>query len=121
MNDWVKTPCTIQTSEADDTTRNQRGDPKYILEITYHYEFDGTPYVGDRLKRLPVEGSDPRKVNLKLKEYPAGRETVCYVDPDEPDFAVLKKDSKAGLYSIWFPCLFIIGGAGIMLSALFRR
>ena len=35
--------------------------------------------------------------------------------------AVLKKDTKAALFSIWFPCLFIVGGAGMILSALFRR
>ncbi len=121
MNHWVETPCAIQTSEADDSTLNQRGNPKYIVDITYRYEFDGQPYVGDKLKRLPVEASDPRKVKQKLKEFPAGRETVCYVNPDDPHFAVLIKDSKAGLYSIWFPCLFIVGGAGIILSALFRR
>jgi hypothetical protein len=46
---------------------------------------------------------------------------ICYVDPKSPDRAVLKRDTKAALYSIWFPCLFVIGGAGMILSALFRK
>ena len=50
-----------------------------------------------------------------------GNETVCYLDPDAPELVVLKKDSKAALYTIWFPCLFIVGGAGMIFSALFRK
>jgi hypothetical protein len=46
---------------------------------------------------------------------------VCWLDPDLPEMVVLKKDSKAALYTIWFPFLFIIGAVGMIYSALFRR
>ncbi len=121
MNTWVETPCVIETAQIDDSELNQRGVTKYILEVTFGYEFEGQSYVSNRLKRLKVEGSDPKKITQKLKEFPAGTETACYVNPDDPAFAVLKKDSKAGLYTIWFPCLIIVGGGGMILTALFRR
>ena len=121
MNDWVETPCLVEATHIDDTELNQRGVPKYILTITYRYTFDGKERTSDRYKRLPTESSDPRKVKAKEKKYPVGEESVCYVNPEDPDFAVLRKDSKAGLYSIWFPCLFIVGGAGMILTAIFRR
>ncbi|MEX2581052.1 MAG: DUF3592 domain-containing protein [Verrucomicrobiales bacterium] len=121
MDDWVATPCEIVSADIDDSRLNQRGLVKYGLDVVYRYEFDGNTYTGDRVRRLPVESSDPKKAARKLEKYPAGSETVCYVDPDRPVAAVLEKDSKASLYSIWFPGLFIVGGIGMILSALFRK
>lgn len=121
MDAWVETSTTIESLEVDDTQLNQRGMPKYVLEVRYPYEFDGKSYTGERIKRLPVEASDPRKLEPTMERYRPGRTTVCYVDPDDPEMAVLKKDTKAGLYSIWFPCLFVVGGIGMILTALFRK
>ena len=121
MDSWIEVPCIIEATDIDDSQLNQRGVPKYILTVTYRDYHEGEERTSNRVKRLPTEGSDPRKVKTKEKQYPVGTEVVCYVKPDDPDFAILKKDSKAGLYSIWFPCLFIVGGAGMILSALFRR
>ena len=121
MDAWVEVPCRIETLGVEDTQQNQRGMPKYLLEVTYRYQWQGHDYVGNRIKRLPTEASDPRKLKSKIEAYAAGTETVCYVDPDAPELAVLKKDSKAALYTIWFPCLFIVGGAGMIVSALFGR
>ena len=109
MDAWVKVPCRIETMEVDDSELNQRGMPKYVFKVTYSYEFEGKPYTGDRLKLLSTEVSDPRKLKNS------------HVDPAAPEVAVLEKNSKAAIYSIWFPFVFIIGGAGMILSALFRR
>ncbi|MEM9017575.1 MAG: DUF3592 domain-containing protein [Verrucomicrobiota bacterium] len=121
MDSWVETETTIESLEADDTQVNQRGMPKYILEVRYPYQFGGKDYLGTRIKRLPTEASDPRKLKGKIESYRAGTTTVCYVDPEDPEMAVLKKDTKAALYSIWFPCLFVIGGVGMIVSALFPK
>lgn len=121
MDPWVETPCEIQSLTVDDTQQNQRGMPKYILEVRYRYVFEGSEYVGDRIRRLPTEASDPRKLGDKIEAYAAGTKTTCHVNPEDPSEAVLRKDTKGALYSIWFPCLFVVGGLGMILSALFRR
>lgn len=121
MDPWVETPCVITSLEADDSRLNQRGMPKYVLAVRYDYEFEGQSYTGKRIKRLPTEASDPRKLKDEIEAFAAGTETVCHVNPDQPSEAVLRKDSKGGLYSIWFPCLFIVGGTGMIVSSLFRR
>lgn len=121
MDSWEEVPCLIRSLEADDSQLNQRGMTKYILQVRYDYKFRGKEYEGTRIKRLPTEASDPRKLKSKIEAYPAGRETVCYVNPENPEEAVLKKDTKAALYSIWFPCLFVVGGLGMIVSALFRK
>lgn len=121
MDEWVEVPCLITAMDVDDKELNQRGMPKYVFKVAYQFELEGKTYTGNRLKRLPTEVSDPRKLKDSIEAYAVGTKTVCHVDPDAPELVVLKKDSKAALYAIWFPCLFIIGGAGMILSALFRR
>ncbi len=118
MDTWVEVPCRITSMEVDDSQLNQRGMPKYIFKVSYRYEFNGATYTGTRLKRLSTEVSDPRKLKKSIKNYQVGTETICHVDPDSPGMAVLKKDTKAALFSIWFPCLFIVGGAGMVFSAI---
>jgi len=49
MDSWVETPCTIQSFTVDDSELNQRGMPKYVVEVRYLYEFEGEDYIGDRL------------------------------------------------------------------------
>lgn len=121
MDEWIETPCRIVVNSIDDSELNQRGMPKYTLVLVYEYEIDGTSYSSDRYKRLSTEASDPRKLKGKLDAYPVGKETVCYVDPEDKSIAVLRKDTKAALYSIWFPCLFVIGGLGMIATAIFRK
>jgi len=121
MDAWAEAPCRIESLAVDDTQLNQRGMPKYLLNLTYRYQWNGHDYLGDRLKRLPTEAGDPKKLNKWIEQYAVGTETLCWLDPDLPEMAVLRKDSKAALYTIWFPCLLIVGGAGMIVSALFRR
>ena len=121
MDPWIEVPCQIVTMEVDDSEQNQRGMTKYVFQVTYDYQFDGAPHTGNRFRRLPVTASDPRKLRRHTEDYAVGTRTLCHVDPAAPEIAVIKKDSKAALYTIWFPCLFIVGGAGMIFSALFRR
>jgi hypothetical protein len=46
---------------------------------------------------------------------------MAFVNPAEPDFAVLKPDTKATGYSIWFPLLFVVGGLGIAGRAIVKQ
>ena len=38
-------------------------------------------------------------------------------DPDDPSVAVLKRDSKASIYTVGFPLLFVAGGIGMVVRA----
>jgi len=40
------------------------------------------------------------------------------VNPNDADFTMIKPDSKAAGYSIWFPMLFVVGGLGISIKAI---
>jgi len=47
--------------------------------------------------------------------------TPGWMDKVDHDFAVLKPDSQAPGYSIWFPALFVVGGLGIAFRALLKK
>jgi len=121
MDAWQEVSCKITKLDVDDSSRNQRGMTKYLMVVAYDYQFDGKEFTGSKIKLLPTEASDPRKLKKKIEAYAEGTDTTCYVNPQTPTEAVLKKDSKAALYSIWFPFLFIVGGLGMIFSALFRK
>lgn len=118
MEAWTEVPCMVVASSLEDGGLNQRGLPKYLVSVRFRYEIDGRAYESERLRRLTVEASDRRKAEARLRPYPEGLETVCYVDPADPSMAVLERDSRGALYSIWFPWLFVIGGLVMAGSAL---
>jgi Protein of unknown function (DUF3592) len=118
MDHWVETPCVIEKSEVDDSGFNQHYGKKYALVTVYRYQFKGQEYVGQRFKRIQPVGSHFEKISKLAQETPAGQATLCFVNPDDPASAVLKKDTKGSIYSIWFPGLFALGGLGMVISAL---
>jgi hypothetical protein len=60
------------------------------------------------------------KAREKQLNYPPGSAQTCFVNPALPAEAVLEHASRAALYSIWFPLLFVVGGLGMLRGALKR-
>ena len=118
---WVETPCEILASTVDENGLTQHGSTRFQLEVRYRYLWDGRSMVGDKVKpHRPIASSHRKMVAEHLEKYPVGLQTTCFVNPDAPEEAVLKLDTKAALYSIWFPALFVVGGVGIAASGLRR-
>lgn len=119
MRAWPEVPCVILDSEIEQRIHDPQSLPEYRLDVSFGYEWQGQPRTGDHLSLRGNPWSSKREVAQKrLAEFPAGTSTTCRVDPANPDFAVLKPDSLAPGYSIWFPALFVIGGLGIAARAL---
>lgn len=118
MDSWVETPCMIEKLEIDSSEVNQHYSTKYQMVTGYRYQYDGDEYLGTRYKRLQPASADKEKIEKKMVPFSIGQPSTCWVDPEKPDSAVLIKDSKAAIYSIWFPGLFVLGGLGIIVSAL---
>lgn len=92
--------------------------PEYQLAILYRYEFAGTDYDSEQWSlRGSMKKSQRAEVEELVSEYAAGSTQRCWVNPQQPDFAVLKLDSRAAGYSLWFPGLFFIGGIGMIGGA----
>jgi hypothetical protein len=122
MHDWPTVECVILSSEIRERLHDPQSPREYQVEFLYGYEWQGEPRTGDRLTARGNPWTTKRDLAEKrAAAYPAGMRTTCHVNPADPDFAVLKPDSLAPGYSIWFPALFVVGGLGMVASAVFPK
>jgi len=107
---WIEQPATVIVSMIDDSGLTQHNDVKYQLEVHYRFEFEGENHLSSRVKLLPIASRSRTKIEGWQHLYPVGESVICYVNPDDPSIAILRKPTKAALYSIWFPALLILFG-----------
>jgi hypothetical protein len=118
---WAETPCAITAAWiGEEPFAVYDRTPSYKVEVRYKYELHGESFTGTKIRRVDGRTRKKDKVDALLERYPAGLNTVCYVNPAEPTTAILKHETKAALYSIWFPALFVVGGIGIAIGAVVR-
>ena len=125
---WTETPCTVAECRMDETYDGERVARVFLR---YDYQFSSRDYQGTRLRRVSFYSQDDKQVAKKtshfdeaekiLAKYPAGTATSCWVNPAAPDEAVLEHHTRAAIYTLWWPMLFAVGGAGIAWSAVRRR
>ena len=119
QNDWPERPALVLQSELRERQVIEHSPPEYSFRILYGYDYQGKAYEGDRLTLRENPWSKKReKAEDVLEAYPEGSSTTCLVNPDNPSQAILKADTKAPGYSIWFPVIFVIGGAGVVVTGL---
>ncbi|GMV95284.1 MAG: hypothetical protein AMXMBFR82_50620 [Candidatus Hydrogenedentota bacterium] len=114
--DWVEVPCIIEVSEY---VQGDAGDRS--LQMTYRYEYDGQIYRSDRLDMLPGSmGDDGNWEDELFENHPVDSEAVCFVNPRDPNEAVLDREhGSAGARNIRllsFPFLF--AGAAFYVSEI---
>jgi hypothetical protein len=120
MRKWPVVPCVILSSELEEKRHDRNSPVEFRHNFVFGYEWQGQRLTGDHLSlRGNPWTSKPDVIKERLAEYPVGKKTTCLVDPSNHQFAVLKPDSLAPGYSIWFPSLFVIGGLGIAFRAAF--
>jgi hypothetical protein len=118
---WKPVPAVITVSLLL-TERPTRNSPlAYRPEIHYRYTIDGKTHIATRVRRVEGRSSHKKGAEARLEEYPVGKEVTAWVNPAEHDFAILEHSTRAALYSIWFPCLFVVGGLGMVISALRKK
>ncbi len=113
---WTQTPCVIESSEV----RAHRGDSTtYSVELRYHYAFGGREYSADRYRFSSFTSSSGREAKQAVVDhYPAGTETVCFVNPQAPQEAVIDRGWHweflllGGFSSIFL----VVGGLGILFA-----
>jgi len=118
MQSWPEVRCVIIGTETEERRIDPNSPPEYRVNVTYGYEFNGQARTGDHMTwRGNPWTSKPDVIQGRLDAFKEGTSTTCRVDPENPDFSVLKPDTKAPGYSIWFPALFVVGGLGITIRA----
>ena len=102
---WIKTNCVIESRELDSEGKKYSGPDStatFHWKITYSYYVDGKRYASDVFNAVDRgiylgKGTFLDYIaltNKMIKEgtgpYPKNSRQVCYVNPDDPDDAVLK-------------------------------
>ncbi len=118
---WPQVPCRILSSRIVSERPTPHSDPAHRVEVRYEYELNGVKHSSTRIRQVesaPTLHLDDARQKQQL--YPTGTTQACWVNPAAPDEAVLQHGSRAALYSIWFPLLFVLGGFGMLRGALRR-
>lgn len=119
MRAWPEIPCVIITSEIEERLHDSQSPREYRHALSFGYEWQGEPMTGDHITLRGSGWSSKRERSENQScQYPTGMKTTCRVNPANPEFAVLKPDSLAPGYTIWFPGLFVVGGLGIAFRAV---
>ena len=114
---WTPVEAVIISSQLITDRPSPHSPLSYKPEIHYRYTLVGETYTGRGIERVDGPSNKLDKPTALLKEFPAGKLVTCYVNPEHPQTAILKQGSRAPLYSIWFPLLFVVGGLGMVVSA----
>ncbi len=125
---WTPTPCQIIDARLEEAGDRMTAD--YRVYLTYRYTTAGADHTGTKWRRITYQGPRADAISRKtsrreeadalLAQYPPGTNAQCHVNPNKPTEAVLEHQTKAPFYTLWWPALFAIGGAGMIRSALRR-
>ncbi len=118
---WREVPCRIVSSRIVSERPTPNSSPAHRVEVRYEYEIEGVKHDSARMRQVEAAPTQHLEVaREKQIKYPPGSARVCFVNPVNPDEAVLEHATRAALYSIWFPLLFVAGGVGMLRGALRR-
>ena len=118
MREWPEVGCVILASDVQERRHDPDSPTEFRQDLSFGYEWKGAAYTSDHLTlRGSPWSSNREEIESRASQYTAGMTTTCRVNPADPTLAVLKTDSLAPGYSIWFPGLFVVGGLGIALRA----
>lgn len=112
---WQEVPCKITVSRVD-SHRTSKGGTSYSLEILYEYMVNGQPYSCDRFNFSPATSGGRSSSAEASRQYPVGRQTVCYVNPADPTDAVLLKEGGLSWFAL-IPGFFFLVGLLIFANA----
>lgn len=115
---WIPHPCIIEQSEVSWARHTPHSPIRYRPKIHYRYRIDDQSLTSKRIKRVDGSSSAKKAIEKTIANYPPGSTHTCFVDPKDPSFAILEHAPIAPIYTIWFPCLFILGGLGIIIGGI---
>lgn len=119
MHAWPQVEAVILSSEIEEKKHDEYSAKEYRVNLLYGYEWKGEGKTGELIvARGNPWAKERARAERQLEVFPEGMKTMAFVNPAQPDFAVLKPDTKAAGYSIWFPLLFVVGGLGIAFKAV---
>jgi hypothetical protein len=114
---WSAVPCTVKASRL--RSEASRRNTSYLPDILYTYTVDGREHESNRYDLLGRSSADTDGKQAKIvQRYPVGSRTVCYVNPKDPDDAVLSKAWSTFHPARFLPLAMLLLGIGGMVKTL---
>lgn len=117
---WTEAEAVVITSRVGDKLVPSNTPPAFVWDLAYRYRFEGGEYTSTNFRRVPTSTDDRERIERQVLENPVGATVTAWVNPQQPAQAVLRHETKAPLYTMWFPFLFVLGGGGMMWACLRR-
>ena len=112
---WVETPCTIKLSQMD-----RKASGKMYWNVVYTYTFDGQEYTSRRFEILEFDSEHWSPIADLVDQFPPGRTAICYVNPSDPETAILSKRVRRFVWLTSAPAAIILVGIAGMLMQIPR-
>ncbi len=113
---WPAIPCKIIS--ADVRSHSDSDGTTYRIDIVYEYEFNGGKYTSKRYDFIGGSSSGYQRKSRVVESYRKAEKPVCYVNPEKPSEAVLKRGFHLGLLLALVPLLFLTVGVGGIIGVL---
>jgi len=119
--EWDQVPAVIVVSQVGERSLGPSIPNEFTHELVYEYQVGEVLYRGERLQRRENPYfKEEAKILPEVERWKVGSKVEVFVNPKNPEEALLEHETKAPGYSIWFPGLFLIGGLGVFLRSLYR-
>jgi len=116
---WREVPCTILTSGVESKSE-LHGGSTFRTAISYSYLVNGREYTGNRYDFFSVATAGYRSKAAVARQYAAGTQRQCLVNPDDPAQAVLTRHLGAPLWIGLVPLAFVLAGALGIIQAVWQ-
>jgi hypothetical protein len=118
-SDWIETSCIIEQSGVQSHPSKDKKSTTYSVLIRYAYEWKGTKYIGNQYNFSSGSSSDYDSKVQVTEQYHAGSKSLCHVNPQAPEQAVLSKSVDRGSWIITaMGVLFCLIGFGSIIGGL---
>ena len=123
--DWIEATCLVVSSEVEIGTGSE-GETTYTPVIRYTYQAGGRSYESTRYDLSPFSARGSNASAAIVARFPPNTRVPCFIDPDEPENALLDRSffdftSGIGAFLLVAFAIIPVGVIGGMLRNKRRR
>ncbi|MBQ9088885.1 MAG: DUF3592 domain-containing protein [Lentisphaeria bacterium] len=117
---WRAAKWQVETAVVEAAQVVPEGSEHFVAEVTFSYRFKGKDYLSKRVGVIQTNYNSVEDAKKALKKYPLKSKVQCFVDPENPENAVLERALPSSFYFIFLPItlLFVIIGVVILVNGV---